>query len=263
MKTSTIWSLIGVAFVIFVVWLGGAPPSSQGEPQGQPVTSLPVNECLHTSAVHFSDIENSRMKEIMVSVMQGDINMPTIAIYNEFWSTMFSHGRLCQEDLTLTRDGLALASECNKLFYQDALISLHTKEAYKSSERLNCEDKTRVKANAELMLSIATGQPIRTANGSVVFTEEVIQTSLNDINKKLEGLDRLFSSIAPPEPVSKQPVLGSSTPEDKSCEATHGPSVYVLNPASTGGGAWCDCKPGYESKLISTADGPSSWCFKK
>lgn len=250
-----------VAFFILAAWLGQKDEVQQNLVL-QGTTPVAVSGCLHSNEVNFSASEELRLKEIMVSVMQGNADMPTPAIYNEFWSTMFAHGTLCQEDLALTRSSLASAAECNKLFYQDALTSLRAGKTYRSSQRSSCEDKTRVAANEELMFKIATGQPVVTASGSIVFTERTVQTSLNDINTKLDGLDRLFSSTAPLVS-SNRPSSVNSTLEDRSCEETHGPSTYVSNPASAGGGAWCDCKPGYESKLISTADGPSSWCYKK
>ncbi len=56
--------------------------------------------------------------------------------------------------------------------------------------------------------------------------------------------------------------INNLSEEDKNCEKLHGPSVYKTNPQSLGGGAYCDCKPGYTLKLTKLSDGtPSSWCF--
>lgn len=241
----------------------------------QPTISTTQTGCLHTNMVKFSVTEEARLKEIMVSVMQGDINMPTPLIYEEFWSIMDKYGRLCEEDITLTKDSIAATSECNKLFYQDALISLRTGKSYKSAQRLNCENKTilallptdkanaKIKANEDLMLRITNGQPIATATGSIVFTKETIQSTLNDISTKLEGLNRLFSKSVPSKSNSKQ-LDSEKAVLDKGCEDIHGPSVYVSIPKSDGGGAYCDCKPGYILKPMKTAEGVlSSWCVKK
>lgn len=270
-KSSLPWmTTVIVAFFVIVIWMIGGKEVvlqnnvlSKKEEQRQIPTTPIARDCLHASEVQFSTTEESRLKEIMISVMQGNADMPTLAIYNEFWSIMFSHGRLCQEDLALTRDTFALGVECSKLFYQDALVSLRRNTVYRSPEGLACEDKTRMVTNEKLMARIVNGVSVETASGNVIFTEGTIQSTIKDIGIKLDGLDRLFSSSAPLVR-SNQSISASASPtlEDKSCEDTHGPSVYILNPASSGGGAWCDCKPGYVSKLIRTANGMSSWCFK-
>lgn len=54
-------------------------------------------------------------------------------------------------------------------------------------------------------------------------------------------------------------IVASSDP-NQGCEDIHGPSIYKK---LSGGGAYCDCKPGYEPKIITNAAGePGSWCSK-
>lgn len=241
------------------------------------------NDCLHTSAIKFSITEESRMKEIMLSVMQRD-DMPTLAIYNEFWTIMNRHGKLCEEDIALTKNVFNASAECNKLFYQDALLSLRAGQAYKSPQRLDCENKTiralltadkaaaRIKTNEESMLKIANGDPIGTATGNIIFTEEIIQATLDDIDAKLERIDMLFATTPPlfsdntPTQSNEEPSLHiTRNPAlDKQCEEEHGPSVYKSVPQSLGGGAYCDCKTGYILKpMVDNYGRQSSWCVKE
>ncbi|MEI6296393.1 MAG: hypothetical protein WCO84_01945 [bacterium] len=170
------------------------------------VSSVSGGSCIHSGEVKFTIAEETRMKEIMVSVLQGDASIPTSdAVYNEFWSIMDRHGRLCEEDLVLTRDVGVFTQECNRLFYQDALYSLRMGQVYKSPERLDCENKTilrllpedkadvRIRANEVLMNKIANGEPIATPRGNVIFTEEIIQATLGDLIAKLEKINKLFT----------------------------------------------------------------------
>jgi len=246
-------------------------------PSGQ---SIIEKECFHSNMIKFTSIEESRMKEIMKSVLQGGIDMPTITIYNEFWSIMNRHGRLCEEDLALTREGIASEVECTALFYQDALQSLLKGKSYKSSQRISCESKTilalfsadeanaRLRANEELMFRIANRQSITTPSGDVVFTEKMIQSTLNDLNARLERVNKLFSTTSPSfnsqklfEQEIDQLISEDSKINNKLCEEQHGPSIYKSMP---GGGSYCDCKPGYVLRPI--MDGKrivSSWCVKE
>jgi cyclophilin family peptidyl-prolyl cis-trans isomerase/phage shock protein PspC (stress-responsive transcriptional regulator) len=236
-------------------------------------TIIKQGECLQTSMVQFSATEESRMKEIILSVMQGNADMLTPVIYDEFWSIMNRHGKLCEEDIVLTKDSFAAATVCMKLFYLDALQSLNAGRAYKSDQRLDCENRTilallpadkaaaRIKANDELMLKIANKQPVETATGNVVFTKEMIESTLADMNAKLERFDKLFTQNAPP--IGYEQFASENSALDEQCEKDHGPSVYKSLPDSAGGGAYCDCKPGYTLKPMMLDNGtPSSWCVK-
>ena len=188
----------------------------------QAITENSKEECLHTNMVQFSTTEESRMKEIILSVMQGNADTLTPVIYNEFWSIMNRHGKLCEEDIASTKDSFAAATACTKLFYLDALQSLNTGRVYKSVQRLDCENKTilallpadkaatRIKANDELMFKIASKQPVDTATDNVIFTKEMIESTLVDMNAKLERFDKLFTQNSPPTSASVNSQNGQS-----------------------------------------------------
>jgi len=172
-----------------------------------PIVTEPVKNCINWSAVQSSAADQLRFNEIVFLVMNGGADMPTRAIYDEFWALINKSGEICKEDIAQLRDHSLIAMECNKYFYQDALVAIRIGKSYKSSERANCEEKTltvlltpekadaRIAANEKAISEIATGQPVlQSATGqSIIFTKETIQATLDDMNAKIERVNKLFS----------------------------------------------------------------------
>lgn len=182
-----------------------AVPSVAAKSVLSPQRSQP--QCIHTP--QFDTNEESRMKEIMLTVMQSDV---TTTLYTNFWSTMDKYGKICDEDIQLTKEILMAAQGCNKYFYEDALSSVRSGQIYKSQGRATCENKTyfeifssansttarektiaRINMNNTMLRQIALGQPIATPSGGVVFTEELILTTLDNINAVFKRVDTLFT----------------------------------------------------------------------
>lgn len=222
---------------------------------------------------NFSEIsqaDQTRIREIFTGVLQNTISV-TPSLKNEFKSIFEKYNATDAEITDFATYGPAFAVNYQKMFFIDASQAVSSGTPVKSYERLNLEKEAvsrglmtteRVTANNEEMKLIASHQLVTGSDGrQIIFTKEIIQSSLNGINAKLGMLSQLLSTSAQLKaddglPVSKNAAL------DKGCEDIHGPSIYKLMPGSEGG-AYCDCKPGYILKPIKTADGVlSSWCTK-
>jgi hypothetical protein len=199
---------IGVIASCFIIGiLTGSTGGEKENSKHMPVVNEDNSEsikCVQASDLQLSAVDESRINEIILSVMQGGVGMPTAVMHSELWSILDQQGELCEEDIALTRETMTVAMECNRHFYQDVLYALHTGVPHKSSQRLDCENtivallsadeaSERISENENLMRKIIQGQPISTASGDVVFTEEVIESTLRDIEAKLGRINNLFT----------------------------------------------------------------------
>ncbi len=219
-----------------------------------------------------SQIDQARMKEIVTGVMQNTI-LVTPDLKNELRGIFTKYNMTDKEISDFATYGPALAVVYQAYFFLDALKAVSSGSPIKSDARLSFEQESisrglmtseRIKANDEEMNLIANHQPIVGPTGTkVIFTTDSINSTLSNIGLVADRLSELFTSNTALDSGNKQPV-SENIDANGGCDDLHGPSVYKTVPQSAGGGAYCDCKPGYTAKLTTTADGtPSSWCTKE
>lgn len=190
-----------------------------GAPQAQPPIQTPppaplVVSCIKWPTLNASD--SSRVQEIFKATLSPDGSLTT-ETHEEFWSILDRYGVICEGELQQIKQVLVAASECQKLFYEDAFVSQRTGQAFKSSDRLDCENNvikhaypaekadTIIKAEQELMEKIASGSPIAQLDGHP-YTPERIQRDLDASIAVLERANQLFT---------KQPLPQATTNESK------------------------------------------------
>lgn len=282
MKKVIVSSLV----ILGAIFLSGCNQQPVGGPIGsspQPSTGLTLPDLsgnissgtlsAEPKKSNFSEIsqaDQTRIKEIFTGVLQNTISV-TPSLKNEFKSIFKKYNATDAEITDFATYGPAFMANYQRLFFTDASQAVSSGAPVKSYERLNLEKEAvsrglmtseRVIANDEEMKLIASHRPVIGSDGrQIVFSEEIIRSSLDGINAKLDMLNQLFFTSASLKN-NDEPSVSKNAALDKSCEDTHGPSIYKLMPGSDGG-AYCDCKPGYTLKPMKTAEGVlSSWCTK-
>lgn len=150
-----------------------------------------------------SPVDQAHTKAIIVSVMQ-DPTQPTLATRQEFWQLIDPSGQtLSNDQINRLADAFAGLAEYQRYFWQDASVSLSTGQPYKSQDRQNYEYQLlqigvmtaeRQASNDVLMAHIAAQEPVGGATGTnVVFTQQIIESTLSGINAMLQRITLLFT----------------------------------------------------------------------
>jgi hypothetical protein len=147
-----------------------------------------------------NEYENRRFMEIIVLVAK-DSDMPKPSTKIEF-RAMLGKMQLSKDQ----REGLKntiIASNIYMIrFWQDALKSLELGRHYRSKSRLILEGemlnkgllrKERQEENNAMMEKIASGIPVETEQGTIVFDKRLIEVSLSNTKAALARFNQLFS----------------------------------------------------------------------
>lgn len=174
------------------------------EPSPQPSPAQSAVGPVSNPLDKLSSTDKIRIREIGLQTMQ-DSTMPTPQVYQEFWS-LWGKMDLDQSSYEAVRLAtVGISADYQKLFWEDAMTAYKTGRPFKSNEREQLELKLvnlavlttfRVKANEDLIESIAVRQSIDTPNGPMLFTEVEITSTLANIENAMKRLDRLFTPPA-------------------------------------------------------------------
>ena len=161
-----------------------------------------ISSSTNNSSVNWSMIsqtDQSRMKEIMVGVMQNTVAV-TPEIKQELFSIFRKYNLTDKEIEDFGMYGPAMAVNYQRVFFDDALLSLRSGTSVKSKERSDYESellkrglitKERLQKNDADMYAIANSQPMI---GSVsVLTIDDINQTINNINTIGARFQSLFS----------------------------------------------------------------------
>lgn len=228
------------------------------------------NEAKKSNFDSMSQSDRDRLSTIINGVIQNSISV-TPELKQEVRNIFKKYNVTDKELEDFSLYGTAFPVIYQTYFYADALSTIEKGIPVKSEDRKNIEiealskgiiKQDRINTNDQMMVSISKGESVIGSNGKqVIFTESNIRESLNNFVTIVTRLNSLYSESD--NTVENTTITNNEISiEDKNCEELHGPSVYKKNPSSIGGGAYCDCKPGYTLKITKLSDGtPSSWCF--
>jgi hypothetical protein len=144
--------------------------------------------------------DKARITQIIAETMRSE-NYLTKNIHSEFWSILDKHINMNDEKLKKLRL-LTTGSIINYLFYfyQDMLISIDQKRIYKSKDRENLEQfllnegvlyNWRIEQNEKYIKKAISGKAVKTKNGDVIFTKNIIYRAL----KNLDTLDKRMNTL--------------------------------------------------------------------
>lgn len=163
----------------------------------------PYSQANNTSTTNgeISVTDQKRINDILTGVMQDELSV-TNELKTEIKGIFKKYGTTEEELRDFIFYGAPFAAYYQTLFFNDALKSLSLGYAIKSTERLEVEQKglskglmtsERIKINDEEMGLIAKRLPVTRSNGqSVVFTEELIKSTLQNINSVTDRLSELL-----------------------------------------------------------------------
>ncbi len=149
---------------------------------------------------HERDLYNSILKKCFSD---------TISVQDKlsFWEIINKHGG-DPKDIKYVGDLRSLdvvkINQYMRLFFEDALISLETKQPIKSNQRKELESKfdpkytDLIKKNDAMMLQIAAGEPVIKDGKSVLFNQETISETLLNLNGIFKLLDYNLNYLGVP-----------------------------------------------------------------
>jgi hypothetical protein len=145
--------------------------------------------------------DTNRLKQIVTGVVQNPSYL-TPAVHGEFWRILAKAGATPAQVKAVRESMTGLRTVYYPLFWQDALMSLRSRQPHKSAQRQQYENrllaqrlitKDMVRANDSLITNIASGKPIVVQGKSISLSEPAIQTSLRNFQETARRVDRLFT----------------------------------------------------------------------
>jgi len=173
---------------VAIMMLGGVPGWAQ--------TGAPPPQLKGLSA---QDV--ARFKQIVAGVIQNPSYL-TPAVHGEFWRILARTGAKPAQMNAVRESMTGLLTVYYPVFWQDALMSLRSRQPHKSPQRLQYENRllaqrlitqNMVRTNDSLMANIASGKPIVVQGKSMSINEPAIQASLRNFQETARRVDRLFT----------------------------------------------------------------------
>ena len=151
-----------------------------------------------------------RMKEIIRGVMGGDpaelnesSKQELRALYERLAAEDYmSHSEFQEFSKSLRERFTGLATEMMPLFWEDALWAYRKQEFFKSTMREKVEKKylrygmvsqARIDQNDEIILKIANRTPLPVQGEEIVFDENMILMTLENLEQARQRVEWLFS----------------------------------------------------------------------
>jgi len=127
---------------------------------------------------------------------------PTQVTKSKFWSIVQNNGVTTQNINDSRELIVGPAVVYIKIFYQDAIESLKVGQVVESAERKRYEDRLlkasimtqqQYEKNQKILNGIASGLPVTTPQGDIVFTEDIINNIIQSIDEQYNRVNLLFN----------------------------------------------------------------------
>ena len=153
----------------------------------------------------FSSSDEAKIREIITGVLSNNPEYLTKDVHDQFWVILQKYGYSpIENDLNKIKYQFASLNTEMKYFYEDALISYQNGKVMKSDIREQYEKKLlkeqlitqeKLTQNEEILKNIALQEPVTSNGQTVLFNEENINSSLENLNQADERLTQLFMPI--------------------------------------------------------------------
>lgn len=187
--------------VSFVLILVGNTMTNNSPYPPPPPPPPPVHETNKLNFKEITQIDQTRMKNIFMGVMQNTISV-TPNLKSELRNIFTKYNTTDEEINDFATYGPTFLANYQRLFFTDALQAISSEVPVKSYERLNLEKEAisrglmtfeRAEANDSEMKLIASHQPVIGSDGrQIIFTAAIISSTLNNINSITARLKSLL-----------------------------------------------------------------------
>jgi hypothetical protein len=148
-----------------------------------------------------SDADAATLQRVIRNTMQSSTYL-TPDIKQQFWDLLdkYSFSESDARDMRATIAGPG--TDYIALYWKDAIISLDSQAAFKSSERKDAEDRliklhvvsqSFITGNDLKMQSISQRKSISVNGGSVIVTKDIAAGALSQVDDAVARLDQLFT----------------------------------------------------------------------
>ncbi|PEL13290.1 hypothetical protein [Bacillus sp. AFS017336] len=155
-------------------------------------------------SVEFRDLEKGRIERIIIGIQQNDPSFLTQEVHKEFWDILESHGELSENQIDVIKEPYISATTEMGYFYEDAIISLNSKEPFISNKRKDHESimlgeglitQEKLNKNQQILEKIAKREPVSVPgnDGEFVLDEIQMQVIASRYNRAVFNIEDLFT----------------------------------------------------------------------